>query len=547
MAISRYTQPVQQTLEQYIPLPFDEMLKAGQAIQQRGDQAEQQQLQTQAGLASMEALSPAYAQFRDKFTNDFKTQASTLLDKYQGNTSNPEFIRDMRRLNTQFATDPRLATIKQGNEQLRQNQQIAAKMKAEGKLFIQPEFNGLDARGNLTANIPGVEAVNTLEDWTKAGAIAHGSMEDIGSKTTNARNLANWRKAISSDTAGQERLMRAYQQQGLSPEQAQRAVQSNISGLVNQYGREEKVNTALLNYGLNERQFAASQQDRKANLEIERYKAETARQKVAGAAKESFVNAPSFNEFNNRVGTISTIGEEDKKQAVFGSGTSQYGTENQPVKNQKISGKIYDISEGKITPVSKTVDISDGTLVGYKNAWVNKKTGQLLVTDANKEGVNTAKPRIEYINGKPYGYKNGIPYEVEERTVAEYNYNAGTKDKPELKSFLKTAAPKEALREMGYSNAYYEGLGRTQHGNVFNSEGKAKLDLNFIKTNLTSSPAELEEVKQAERDFNSGKATEKQRALLELIQSYDSRKSIYDNEILPYFENQGKAKNITNE
>lgn len=541
MAISRYTKPVEQTLEQYVPLPFQEMMQAGKAIQERGDLAEQQQMATQAGLSSMEALAPGYAQFRDSYANDFKTKASTLLDKYQGNTSNPEFIRDIKRLNVQFSTDPRLSTIKQGNELLRQNQQIAAKMKAEGKLFIQPEFKGVDERGNLTANIPGVEAVNTLEDWTKAGSIAHGSMEDIGNKTTNARNLANWKKAIVGDVAGQERLFRAYQQQGLSPEAAKRAVQSNITGLVNQYGKEEKINTGLLNYGLAQQEFAYRKQKDKEQMDIERFKAQTARDKALGSKKDQYVTAPSFNEFTNRVGAIANIGKEGK-ETIFGSGQSQYGTVNQEVKNQKISGKIYDISDGNIKPVSKTIDVSEGTLTGYKNAWVNKKTGELLKTD-----TETSKPKIQYINGKPYGYKKGIPYEIEERTVAEYNYNAGTKDKPEIKTFLKTAAPKEAMREMGYSNAYYEGMGRTQHGSAFDSTGKAKLDYDFIKSNIASSPGELEQVRKAEQAFNSGTASPEQRQLLEIIQGFDTRKSIYDKEILPYFENQGKAKNITNE
>lgn len=541
MAINKYTQPIQNTLEQYVPLPFDELLKAGSLIQERGDLAEQQQMQVQTGLASMEALAPGYSQFRDKFANDYKSSATTLLDKYQGNTSNPEFIRDIKRLNMQYSSDPRLQTIKQGNDLYRQNQQIAAKMKAEGKLYIQPNFTGVDERGNLTANVPGVEGVNTLEDWTKAGMIAHQSTEDIGTKTTNSRNLKKWRDSINSDTQGRDRLKQAYIQQGLSPDRAEQAVKNTIQGLVNQYGVETKTNTALLNYGLNERQFAYQRQQDAAKLDIDRFKAETARLKAQGAGAEDVTKAPSFNDFTNRVGTIGVTGEKNKR-FIFGSGVSQYGTNDKPVKNQTISGKIYDISEGDFSPQSKSIAVREGTLKGYMNAWVDKKTGKLLETP-----TATSKPRIEYINGKPFGYKNGKPYEVEERTVAEYNYNAAKEGQdPDIRTVYKQASPKEAMREMGYSNAYYEGMGRTQHGSVFDTQNKVKLDDKFIRTN-----AELKEYYpafiDAKNKVNSGKATQADVDLLKQLEAFDSRKSIYDREVLPYFKDQSKTKTIVEE
>lgn len=550
--INRYTNPVQNTLEQYVPLPFNELMQAGAAIQQRGDLAEQQQMAVQAGLASMEALAPAHAQFRDKFANDYKASATSLLDKYQGNTSNPEFIRDIKRLNMQFSGDPRLQTIKQGNELYKQNQQIAAKMKAEGKLYIQPEFSGVDERGNLSANVPGVTGVNTLEDWTKAGMIAHGSMEDIGTKSTNSRNLDKWKKTLNSDVEGQAKLKQAFIQQGLSPERADQAVKNSIQGLVNQYGVETKTNTALLNYGLNERQFAYQKQQDAAKLDLDRYKAETARKKAEGKGGEDLIKAPSFNEFNNRVGSVGTVKDSEGKElaTVFGSGYSQYGSSNVPVKNKTISGKIYDISSGKTVPVSKSVAISEGTSKGYLNVWVDSKSGQLLQGNAGAK----QQPKIDYINGQPYAYKNGKPYRVEERTVEEISYNstAGKKDgteaekNPSIKTFYREAAPKEAMREMGYSNAYYGGMGRTQHGSIYDSQNKIKLDDKFINSNQ-----ELREYypafKDAQKKVNNGTATQSDVDLLKQLQSYDSRKSTYDREILPYFKDQSKTKTIVDE
>lgn len=540
MAINKYTNPIQNTLEQYVPIPFQEMLQAGAKIQERGDLAEQQQIQVQSGLSSMEALTPGYANFRDKFANDYKTSAGSLLDKYQGNTSNPEFIRDIKRLNTQYAADPRLSTIKQGNELYKQNQQIATKLKAEGKLYIQPDFTGLDTRGNLTANVPSIQGVNTLEDWTNAFKVAHESMEDIGNKTTNTRNLSNAKKSILGDTLGQAKLLKAYIQQGLSPEDAQRALQSNITGLVNTYGKVEKVNTGLLNYDLNVSQFDYQKQKDKQALDLDKYKAETARLKTAGKGDVN-TNAPSFNEFTNRLGSIGEIGDTKNKQYIFGSGYSQYGTSDKAVKNEKVSGKIYDISSGDLKPTSKSIDIVDGKIKGYMNAWVDKKTGELLKTD-----TPTSKPKLQYINGKPFAYKDGKPYEVEERTVAEYNYNAGTKDKPDLRTIYKEAAPNEAMREMGYSNAYYEGMGRTQHGNIFDSNKKVKLDDKFIES-TPELRGYLPAFKDAQDKVNKGTQTKDDLDLLNILQNYDSRKSIYNKEILPYFENQGKTKSIVQE
>lgn len=537
MAINKYSTAIDNSLEKYVALPFQEMMQAGAAIQQRGDLAEQQQMQVQTGLASMEALTPGYAQFRDKFSTDYKTQAGTLLDKYQGNTSNPEFIRDIKRLNMQYANDPRLQTIKQGNELYKQNQQIATKMRAEGKLFINPKFTGVDERGNLTANVPGLEAVNTLEDWTNSIKVAHDSMEDIGTKSTNARNLKNWKTSIMGDTAGIDKLTRAYISQGMSPEQAAKAVQNNISGLANTYGKVEKTNTALLGYQLNRDQFAYQKKQDAAKLDIDRYKAETVRMKKAGK-DDDLIKAPSFNEFTNRIGSIGQAGKDGEKY-IFGSGMSQYGTSDKAIKNQKISGKIYDISEGVLMPSSKSVDIANGTLKGYMNAWVDKKTGKLLET-----ATPTSKPKINYINGKPYAYKDGKPYEIEERTMAEYNYNAAKAGQdPDIRTIYKEAAPKEAMREMGYSNAYYSGMGRTQHGSVFDTKNKARIDEKFIQSN-NELRSYLPAFKDAQDKVNKGIATQADLDLLNGLQSYDTRKSTYDNEILPYFKDQSKTKTI---
>ena len=117
--INRYSTPVQNSLEEYVPMPMDMLFKSAAAIQNRGDAIEDLNNRTEFGLASTEALAPAYKEFINQYTNDYKTKAGDLLAKYNNNTSNPEFIRESKRLNTQFASDPRLQIIRQGNEQMK--------------------------------------------------------------------------------------------------------------------------------------------------------------------------------------------------------------------------------------------------------------------------------------------------------------------------------------------------------------------------------------------------------------------------------------------
>lgn len=237
MAINRFSRPLDQTLEQYVPLPFEQLNQAAAAIQQRGDLAAQQQAQTELGLASIEALAPEHRNFVNNYVNDYRTQAGALLDKVGGNTSNPDFVRGIKQLNTQFSSDPRLQVIKQANEKIKLNDQLSAKMRAEGKLFINSPFSGLDARGNLSADVPQIQGVNVLDRWSAAGKIAHDSIVDNGKGwKTNKPNLDSWKQTINNDVEGRSQLMRAYMSQGYTPEQAQQAVETQVQGLVNQYG-----------------------------------------------------------------------------------------------------------------------------------------------------------------------------------------------------------------------------------------------------------------------------------------------------------------------
>lgn len=549
MAISRYSgNGIEQTLEKYVPLPFEAMLQAGAAIQQRGDLAQQQIDQVETGLGSIETYAPAQRDFISNYVKDFRSKSTGLLDKYQGNTSDPEFVRESKRLNMQFAGDPRLKIIKETNDKIKFNEQAAGNLQAAGKLFIKPEFTGIDEKGNLTANVGNVQGVNTLDDWTKSGAIAHDSPEEIGTTITNKNNLDRWKKAIANDIQGQQRLTQAYIQQGMSPQEAANAVKSNVQGLINQYGVVSKVNTGLLGLRQSAYQFGVTRQDRKEDQDADRANALAIAQLKASTNKEVMPLLPSFNDFVGRVGSVGVLGIVDEhnpaKNSIMGSGTSLNGTINKKIDNQVISGKIYDITSGSALPKSANVNIENGTLTGYMNVWTIKSDGKLMIT-----GSTTAKPQIVVKNGKTYVTRSGKEEEIVERTVAKYDIfekEAGKDSTTGVRTVYKVATPKEAMTEMGYSNAFYDGM-EPKHGSIKDNAGNVKLDFDYIKEYMTGNPIELENIKQAEIAFNNKTATEDQLEYLDLIENFDPKKRIYDNEIVPSFYNQTKRKNIEND
>jgi len=436
-----YFTGINQTLEEYIPMPMDMLLKAGQAVQGRYDQSIADDSAMETGLASIQAKAPAYREYVNNMLNSYKADSSALIDKYGGKLENPEFIREQKKLINKYKNDPNWSTITEGNKAIERSQELEAKLKAEGKLFISPlaSFTGRDATGNLLAYQGSPEGVNTLDEWTKAGAIAHQSTEDIGGKTTNRRNLDRWRQTLASDTAGQQRLQQAYMQRGMSEKEAKAAVATSIQGLINQYGVDEKINMGLLNYQLGLRRLAADEADR-----AERRRAA----QVKTTKPAPTVITPTFSQYAGGSQAIAKAGNH----SVYGTGESMNGTRNVPIKNQTVSGKVWVVdSDGSaiVKPQNTSVKVNSGVLTGYKNVLVNKKTGELITSNGK---LKTSKDK----NGNTVVFYKGKPESVEERTVAVYETNDKTKDN-QSRTILRMATRDEALREMGVTGAAYEG------------------------------------------------------------------------------------------
>lgn len=263
--LSPYYTAAENTLEQYVPLPFQEMMVASNAIQQRGDKILEQQATTDSMLANIEALAPEHKNYITNVANNFRESQSKLLDKYNGNASDPEFIRESRKAIMQAASDPNFRTVLSANERLKMNDKIARQMAAEGKLYINPEFTGVNADGRLTDEVGNVEYVNTLDKLKEQYSTAYQTMVNDNKGTiSNADALNNVKNNTISMLQSQSpeftRLQQAYMQQGMTQAQANQKIASDISGLDNQFQVKRERDGQYYNYQLALRQDARQAQ-----------------------------------------------------------------------------------------------------------------------------------------------------------------------------------------------------------------------------------------------------------------------------------------------
>lgn len=257
--ISRYTQAVGNTLEEYIPIPFQEMMQAGQAIQQRGDLIDQQNAQVELGLGSLETMASGQTDFKNKFVEEYRNKAKDLMNRFP-NPSDPEFIRESRKLNLQFTSDPRLQIIKQTNEHLKRQQILNQDLSSKGIKIIDPNrnFTGVDEKGNLIVPTSNLRGTMFDEDLTKAFLqIRDNTINDGKGTVSNKQNIENLAKSFINniDTNPITRDAQDYYiQQGMSAEQAKQATLGLINQAYNDNLRTER-DYQYDNYKLAERKF----------------------------------------------------------------------------------------------------------------------------------------------------------------------------------------------------------------------------------------------------------------------------------------------------
>lgn len=578
MAISEYSSPVQNTLEQYVPLPLDMMMKAGAATQERYNQSQDLDTSTQSGLASIEARSSGYQNYVNNAVSSYKDQMSSLIDKYNGRIDDPQFQREQKQVINKYKNDPNWQVIKQGNQNIQMDQEIAAKLRAEGKLVLNPttRFNGLDAKGNLSAYTPGVKEVNTLDEWDKALQIAHGSMSFDGKGyNTNEGNLGRAKAAIISDMANNgpqtKDLLDAYKEQGYTDEQARQAVANNVSTMANKYG---KVRTRDEGYFSNILQSESTAQTAKFHSDDEKNKKDIAAAHDAAMIERARIMA---NKHKNNDGTdVVTPYAVPANNAPFmigGNNVRGYVADqsNIPINADikyptQVAGKFFKIdpngnSDDNLQRQAGGFKVNQGSIVGAKNIWVTE-AGNIAAGGKDYGVTQKADPKT----GKVENYLGN--QKVHKQTVIEYN-DANSEGKSSLEgdhgswkpvSYYRLANKDEAIRFMGPNEASYEE--KNKGNDFYNASIKANSDGTVVSTKKFKYPSPskiaeiahysgqdanqlLQSIHQDIDNLNSkGIDKGKFEQLRQMLDDNFTDNLYHQNVIVPQFSNQGKTKGI---
>lgn len=248
MARNQWFTAAEQTLPEHIPLPMEQLFQAGQAIQGRHDTNMGAIDATSTGLGSIEALAPAHRQYRDNLVNSYRQEVSGLLDRYNNNASDPQFTREIRRINNKYATDPNLATIRMGNESLKAKQKAIQDIYTKGGKYIDsnPTFIGADQNGNLTYDAGQVKMATFEKGLNDLFESAAKGVIDDGNFSTNKAALDSVLQSVVSGIGSNPittEALQYYAQQGYTQEQAVGQLQNDIQRLYGSYLQHKKVDT----------------------------------------------------------------------------------------------------------------------------------------------------------------------------------------------------------------------------------------------------------------------------------------------------------------
>lgn len=215
------------TLPQYVPLPFQELMLAGQAIQNRYDTNMAAMDSTAQGIASIETRLPGHQQYIADYANRFQEETEELLSRYNNNAADPQFAREFTRLRSRYANDPNLRTILNANAAYDANQEIRKKLMESGNRYIDTTrgATGLNPDGTLSADVGTIRATNfesdlhdMYQDTLKA------TINDFGGRISNEQAVGMVTESLLSEGANNPILREAmeyYMSQGATPEQAQ--------------------------------------------------------------------------------------------------------------------------------------------------------------------------------------------------------------------------------------------------------------------------------------------------------------------------------------
>lgn len=377
---------VEQTLPEYVPIPLQQIAQAGQAVQGRYDTAMSSIDQTSTGLGSMEALAPAHREYRDQLVGNYREEVSNVLDRYDNNASDPQFLREINRINTRYASDPNISTIRMGNESIKAKQKAIQDIYSKGGRYIDtnPRFSGVDESGRLSYDAGQVRSTNFAEQLDDMYANAAKSVIDDGNISTNRQALEQVRNSLIQGVGTNpvtRDALQYYAQQGYSQEEALAQLENDLDRSFNTYLTAEKVDTndrlaiSRQNASINAGRLALAQQ--KFGLDLQKYKDELAQTAIANSLLEQ---VSPIEAKNNNAGLISQVNQVLNRYDDSGNiKTGKYQIANTPENKERY-------------PDARTVSASAG-VGGRGQTFLEIDNAD--VSDQNREFIQAAKEIVD--------------------------------------------------------------------------------------------------------------------------------------------------------
>lgn len=442
MAVNPWFTAAEQTLPEYIPLPMQQLVAAGQAVQGRHDTNMANIDATATGLASIEALSPAHREYVSNLASGYRSEIDGLLQKYNNNATDPQFTREFSRIRNKYATDPNLSVITQANQKLKRNQELAARLNAEGRLFVNDTGVGVDAQGNLIDDVGDVRQVNTLDNLRERLKIASGTETEVGNLITNRPALEQARteilNSLSSGSPEFVDLTAAYMNRGLSQEQALNQVAQDVQRLSGEYAINEKTNFQKLNYQralANDARDAEYHRLRMADLKSKMNPQSNTPNPLRGVMLKGIVSATDLNK--DKVSLVNSFRNHIGKDG------------NLDIKNKQLQVSAFGAHANSIEMGSNIQGRSVAETLNYMRdelGWGNKKGSAKQVADAYESmikndnlvpvvyapGNSTIRTGLSNIYGSDFTnatyYKDGKPKRLEDnKEIVEAQKNANLK------------------------------------------------------------------------------------------------------------------------
>jgi hypothetical protein len=262
--ISQYSQPLQSLNQPGItPLPFEDMMKAGQYVQKRYDDsvnATEDQFTQVASSNIIDAQKTALDNIKGTFSNEM----SALMEKYKGQTYSSDFQRDSKKLISKMASDPTVKMLRENKAQYEFDDATARQMHANGIEYYDPRLNQqeyLNADGTPKQYKAGVRALKHDNMIEEQGAKILQAMVQSGSTTNNYKQID---RAVAAGTSENSPIFKDKKasliQQGYTEKDASKAAKEYITQRFNTF-RKQDIDAQMLDYNLKLRELAAKQEE----------------------------------------------------------------------------------------------------------------------------------------------------------------------------------------------------------------------------------------------------------------------------------------------